>query len=320
MKQSKILIIVIFLIGITHSQHSRSDDYSVKDSPDQEDSSVYLRDSQSTRKLRPKNRAARNPASLPVRSQQSFLKVNRQYRPIKLKLGLLAGMSLAETYNTYTTEDSLLQSDRTISLGLMADFRAYKYLGAEADLHYSFKSVHENTLHLETDINAQQNRSFRGGLFNIKGQFPVPIKSVLWTPKLGIGWGVEMIVDEESQSDATETLLTSSQTTQVAGPYAMAGFDLLPFNHVTLGMDYSQSFGASGSVDLGSGDDSTHYLLESSFSRLRIGASYQISSKFSLGAQYTWRKLFYNFSTGDQSSTSSETSHNQLMGFIMLGL
>ncbi len=272
-------------------------------------------------KPRFKKKSKRRLASTESDNSYSELRVRNGRRDkqsdIDARIGGLAGftaMSASYVDPSYTN----------IGLELMADIRAWKYIGVDLDIHGDLLTGKFSDGTAATS--PKLSRQLRGGLLNLKGQYPFWVQKVKFVPKLGVGYGINSIDDTSTSSTGTE----SGSITTITGVYAIFGFDIEPTPKLVFFLDYLHSLATSGSVASG-GTGASVDLVDPGFDRFRVGGYYRFAPQWGIGGQVLRRSTGYtgnspNAPAGTATAAAAanggttDASQFQIMGLLMLEL
>jgi hypothetical protein len=252
-------------------------------------------------------RPVRRLASADEANPYSRLKVANPTTPaggaMDLRLGALGGYSSLTGTDTLSSDfTGSTTSGSNIYAGINADFRNWKYFGAELEGFYALGTKKSTSSATDASNNVY-------GLYaNLKGQYPFQTGSWRWVPKLGAGYALNGLKALTSSSGTTDV----TDTTTLSGPYATAGFDVDLYSW-TVAVDYAQSIAAKGSFSesLAEGTGSSTSLENASFNRIRLGVYYNFSPHLTVGAQGILRSFSFVFPASATGGVSFERDISQ---------
>jgi hypothetical protein len=226
-------------------------------------------------------------------------------------VGLLGGMaSITSADGSTETSRQAGEFNKNLMLGVNGDLRFHRNYGMEFEGYYGLAGT--QTLDYQNGITDQTKMTHMGGLVNIKGEYPVYTGSVHWVPKLGVGYGMLMLSNKVTRTDASGAENLDAKES-LSGVYAEVGFEVEPIQGVIFSADYAKSLMASGNVT----DSTTTTKLDGvGFSRIRVGAYFRLMESLVVGGQYNQRTLT---ATSVPSPTltggiSKDESSSQIMG------
>lgn len=250
------------------------------------------------RKKASKKRRGRKIASAEISDRYSDVEASRSFRSNNPKWELRLSALLGTSTQSGRAADPALTN---ILLGLNADLRFLKYFGAEIDIHGDALTSSS------TDKSVTESRQQRGGVFNVKGQYPFWTKSIRWIPKLGLGYGYH-------QTDAAVVSTSKVETaTTVKGAVFVLGFDVEPVPKLVLGIDYARTLSASALLSTTAAPPNQNFS-DTSLDRLRLGGFYRFGRAWGAGAQFVRRSTsvpngnaaIVGAATGSQSSLQAQ--------------
>lgn len=214
-----------------------------------------------------------------------------------MQLGLTGGLSSVTSDGTSRTSPMA---------GIVVDMREMKYFGIDLEGYFAFPSKSGN-----------DSTKFFGGSGNLKGQLPMLFGGVRFVPKLGVGYAF-LRQQDELAATATDDAQTDAVT--VRGPYAVAGFELEPFQDFILTADYQ--YGIDLKADLTTSSEGISLeapLTGAKMQTARIAIFGRFARQTLIGAQYTRRMTGYSLGTTTGTITSAPTQ-NQLQLVLMYEL
>lgn len=181
----------------------------------------------------------------------------------------------------YGGASSSVQKDAgsALTAGMTLDAHG-EYFGFEAEGFFSPASSPTTSGTTQTKL---QNW---GAMGILSARLPMRYKRANWIPRLGVGYGM-FNVDQET----TENSRTDKASSTMSGLAGRIGFDVEPNRSIKISIDYTRSFGASGTqtTELAEGITSSSEMSDPAFDQLRIGAKLLVSSDIGFGLQYQRR-------------------------------
>lgn len=224
----------------------------------------------------------------------------KRTKKMQLNLDLFAGFSPAKIIDpTGVTTPS---GGSIYHYGLNGDLK-FKHFGVEIE---GSGSSGTGTAVLVSDPKSSSTVSFQqiGVMGALKGHYALTVKKIKWIAKLGAGYGLI----SATQSQATTSVVSGSLKNSLSGIFFVIGIDALVLPWMNLSADYALSITASGSSSI-TGSPLVTAASGASFQRIRIGATFRVARRFTLGAHYMLRSMSYGLN-------SPSESHNQVLGSV----
>jgi hypothetical protein len=210
--------------------------------------------------------------------------------PIEYRIGVMGGLGFAPPEEEYDyTRRIVTAVESEVNWG---------YVGAEADGYYGF-GVSQST---NAGTGEKQDAVDQYGAFgNVKLQSPFWTGPIRWSPKVGIGYGM-MSVDEEEEGGLH---------TNLQGPYFITGIEFEHRKKMIFDFDYSFSLSATSGFPAPAGTTDS-----ASFYRLRVGAFYRTDDHILVGV----RVIRHGLNLPVSSNDNFNESQMEFLGAILFEL
>lgn len=230
--------------------------------------------------------------SLDAGSSETKVRVRRKKQHEQgdlFRMGILSGIASIASADG-SSGGSLL------NIALQADYQS-KYWGAELDGYYGLGLGLSASGTSASGLSQSQYGLFIGPKFNYSfgsGDFR-------FVPKVGVGYGM-MALSAASSSTTSGVSTSATVKSNIAGIYAMGGFDVFFTRWMYVSADYSTSVSASGKIDANlNGVSASQTVDGAKFARIRAGLNFILAQHLILGGEYYSRSITVNGQAAPQN-------------------